>query len=190
MSSSFPEPHIKHPQPGHPHIHTAILLHGRASSGPEFADDMFSSYLSHGINLVTAFPTWRWVFPTSRVCWSNMFQEEMFTWFEEAPLSAENNEPEAEVGSEKKEQRTKTKRLRNSVGFIVRLLEKEVGLLEDKGRVFLGGISQGMATGLCALFCLPASFGGRLGGFLGMCGWLPFAGEIAALGRGLERWAR
>ncbi|KAL4818204.1 hypothetical protein BDW67DRAFT_182941 [Aspergillus spinulosporus] len=113
-----------------------------------------------------------------------MFQEEMCAWFEAEPLSAGNNEPEAEISSEEKEQRVKTEGLRKSVGFIVRLVEKEVGLFEDKkGRVFLGGISQGMATGLCALFCLPASLGGRLGGFLGMCGWLPFAGKIEALGR-------
>ncbi|KAL4737267.1 Alpha/Beta hydrolase protein [Aspergillus similis] len=185
--SPFPEPHMIPPQPGHPHTHTAILLHGRASSGPEFAEDLFSSYLSHGTNLVTAFPTWRWVFPTSRVRWSSMFQEEMCAWFEAGPLSAGNNELEAEVGFEKKERRVKMEGLRRSVGFIVRLVEREVKLLEDKeGQVFLGGISQGMATGLCALFCLPAPLGGRLGGFLGMCGWLPFAGEIAASGRGLE----
>ncbi|KAL4759893.1 uncharacterized protein BDW70DRAFT_138832 [Aspergillus foveolatus] len=116
-----------------------------------------------------------------------MFQEKMCTWFEAGPLNAENNEPEADFGSEKKERIMKTEGLRKSVEFIVRLLEKEVGLLEGKkGLVLLGGISQGMATGLCALFCLPASLGGRLGGFLGMCGWLPFSGEIAALGRELE----
>jgi hypothetical protein len=47
-----------------------------------------------------------------------MFQE-MYTWFEAGPMSAENNEPEAEVGSEKKERRMKTEGLRKSVEFIV-----------------------------------------------------------------------
>lgn len=40
-----------------------------------------------------------------------------------------------------------------------------------------------MATGLWALFCATGRSGlqGPLGGFLGFCGWLPFAKQVEAL---------
>lgn len=48
-------------------------------------------------------------------------------------------------------------------------------------RVVLGGISQGAAVGAWTLLCGRT---GRLGGFVGASGWLPFASGIERLGRG------
>ncbi|KAL4747677.1 hypothetical protein BDW72DRAFT_209452 [Aspergillus terricola var. indicus] len=163
MSSPSPVPHkILLPKtwsPTHPHCNPPPFSR---KLRPEFAEDLFSSYLSREPYL------------------------EMCAWFGAGPLNAGNNEPEAEVGSEKKERREKTEEPRNSVGFIVRLVAREVGLLEDKmGQVFLGGISQGMATGLCALFFLSASSEGRLGGFLGIVA-LEFFSERIFGGSGLN----
>ncbi|RDW83958.1 uncharacterized protein DSM5745_04284 [Aspergillus mulundensis] len=181
-TTPFPIPHIIPPHPDHPHTHTAILLHGRGSCGREFAEDLFTSHTSQGINLPTAFPTWRWVLPTSRVRWSSLFQEEMCAWFGAGPPGRGTDGLNSDTGAKHQEQE-EMEGLRESVEFIVGLVEREVGVLEgQKEKVFLGGMSQGMATGLWTLLSLHASLDGRLGGFLGMCGWLPFAEGVAALG--------
>jgi hypothetical protein len=52
-------------QPRSTHTHTAIVLHGRGSTGPEFADEFFATHLSDKSSLDAKFPGWRWVFPSS-----------------------------------------------------------------------------------------------------------------------------
>ncbi|KAL2816397.1 alpha/beta-hydrolase [Aspergillus cavernicola] len=177
----FPELHIIHPQDNQAHTHTAILLHGRASSGPEFAEDLFSSSTSTGKTLSACLPTWRWVFPTSRNRWSTSFQEDMCAWFDVYSLNDITARQELQVEG-----------LRESVGYVLGIVEGEVERLKgegEDGRVFLGGMSQGMAMGLWTLFCAPGDAIRRwkLGGFLGMSGWLPFAGEVEERGRGQGR---
>lgn len=70
--------------------------------------------------------------------------------------------------------------LRESVVYMLDVIVKrEVEMLGgDSGRVFLGGMSQGMATALWVALCSPMLGMGRFGGLLGFCGWIPFAGEI------------
>lgn len=61
--------------------------------------------------------------------------------------------------------------------YIQDLVKREIELLGgDSRRLVLGGMSQGMATALSA-----SGIGAKetnMGGFVGFCGWMPFAAEI------------
>lgn len=165
----FPVPHI-HAHQG-THTHTAILLHGRGSDGPEFAEDFFSSMTSKNKNLADCLPNWRWVFPSSRDRWTTAFQEEMPAWFDAYSLSNIEERQDLQVEG-----------LRESVAHILAILESEIRLLDGKtSRVYLGGISQGMATALWTVFCARDTIKQPLGGVLGFCGWLPFANKAENL---------
>ncbi|KAJ0418478.1 alpha/beta-hydrolase [Aspergillus carlsbadensis] len=167
----FPTPHIQPPKKPHPHTHTAILLHGLGSNGPEFASELFSSTTSKNQTLPAALPTWRWVFPTSRDRLSTRFQEETCSWFDAYSLSDIQERQELQGEG-----------LRESVSYILDILDEEIRLLDGKaGHVHLGGISQGMATALWTLLCARGRVRQRLGGVLGFCGWLPFAHEMEKL---------
>jgi lysophospholipase-2 len=167
----FPDPHVHLPQS--PHTHTAILLHGRASNGPEFAEELFSSKTSKSQSLPDCLPSWRWVFPTSRDRWSARFQEDMCSWFDAYSLDNIHERQELQIDG-----------LRESVLHILNILENEIELLNEKAsHVYLGGISQGMATALWTLLNATGrkEILGPLGGFLGFCGWLPFAKQVENL---------
>ncbi|CAG7975289.1 unnamed protein product [Penicillium nalgiovense] len=164
----FPAPHIHHAQPFH--THTIILLHGRCSNGLEFAEELFSSTTSKGKNLASCLPTYRWVFPTSRDRWSTTFHEDVCSWFDAYSLN-----------DIQKRQELQKDGLRESILYILDIIEEEARLLDGQlGHIYLGGISQGMATAIWAFF---AGIGtgqvqGPLGGLLGFCGWLPFAQQL------------
>lgn len=162
---TFPTLHIIDPQPGHAHTHTLILLHGRGSTGHEFAEDLLESPLSSGQTLQTRLPTWRLVFPSSKELYSSTFQEDFPQWFDIASLTDPASRPELQIPG-----------LSESVEYIRSLVASEVELLGENSeqKLFLGGISMGFATGMWAFL----TFGQRLGGFVGASGWLPFAREI------------
>jgi predicted esterase len=120
------------------HTHTAILLHGRGSNGPEFAEELFSSLTSTGNNLPDCLPSWRWVFPTARDRWAVAFEEDICAWFDAYSLTNIQERQELQVEG-----------LRESVAHILGILETEIAQLDgDASCVYLGGISQGMATAL------------------------------------------
>lgn len=147
------------------------MLHGRGSTGPEFAEDLFSSTTTTTTkdkdkNLPASLPTWRWVFPTSKERWDSRFEEDLSAWFEAYSLTNTEEKEELQVEG-----------LRESGAYILGILEEEVrGVGGDAGRVFLGGISQGIAMGLWAffLYAVNSKVKKSLGGVLGFCGWLPF----------------
>lgn len=66
-----------------------------------------------------------------------------------------------------------------SVRQVLGVVREERALVGGSERVLLAGISQGCAT---AMFALLAS-GERVGGFFGLCGWLPLAEELEKLMR-------
>ncbi|KAE8323760.1 Alpha/Beta hydrolase protein [Aspergillus sergii] len=170
----FPEPHIYLPQSSH--THTAILLHGRGSNGPEFAEELFSSMTSKGHNLASRLPTWRWVFPTSRDRWSDRFQEEMCAWFDAYSLDDIHERQDLQIAG-----------LRESVTHILGILSHEIEILGgNTSHIYLGGISQGMATALWTLFCATNQIHQPLGGFVGFCGWLPYARQVEDLVQGSQ----
>lgn len=165
---AFPAPHIH--QPEGTHTHTIVLLHGRGSNGPEFAEELFSSTTSNGQNLASRLPNYRWVFPTSRDRWSTTFQEEMSAWFDVYSLTDIQQRRELQKEG-----------LCESILQILEILETEIAMLNGKvSRIYLGGMSQGMATALWVFLAamVTGRVQGPLGGLLGFCGWLPFAHQL------------
>jgi predicted esterase len=75
--------------------------------------------------------------------------------------------------------------LRESLQHVLEVIEEEVGMLGgSRERIVLGGMSQGMAMGLWSLLGYKNDRDPRQGikfaAFVGFCGWLPFARDIAA----------
>lgn len=167
----FPPPHIQPWQTSH--THTVILLHGRGSDGEEFAEEFFSSATSKGKSLASCLPSYRWVFPTSCDRWTTRFQEEICSWFDAYSLDDIHERQELQK-----------KGLKESVLHVIDIIESEAKLLDGRfSNIYLGGISQGMATSFWAFF---AAIGlGKiqepLGGLLGFCGWFPFAHQLETL---------
>lgn len=85
-----------------------------------------------------------------------------------------------EEPSEKKE--LQLEGLRESVGEILEIVRSEAKLLSPE-KIVLGGISQGCATAIFALLYGKI----RIGGFIGLCSWLPFRDEIATIARNWEK---
>jgi lysophospholipase II len=166
--STFPPVHIIEPLAGHTHTHTAIMIHGRGSSGPEFAEELFESKLSGGnSSLRSPLPGWRWVFPSSQSLWSSTFQEEFPAWFEAHSLTDVDARQDLQMEG-----------IRQSTKFLARIMDEEIGRLRGaRENLFLCGISQGGAIALWTLLCqkLP---GGNIGGLVGASCWLPFAEAI------------
>ncbi|KXX77042.1 Acyl-protein thioesterase 1 [Madurella mycetomatis] len=124
-------------EPRSEHTHTAILLHGRGSNGPEFAEELSETASPGQKPLTQRFPGWRW-----------------------------------------------------SVAYVQSVMDHEIARLGGATeRLVIVGISQGGAIGMWTLLC-QRDLGRRLGTFVGVSTWLPFAANIAVhLGRGegLER---
>jgi lysophospholipase-2 len=72
--------------------------------------------------------------------------------------------------------------LRESVSAILELIHQEAKIVPLE-RIFLGGISQGCATAILALLC----GGMRLGGFVGLCSWMPFRAGAMDIARDSKR---
>ncbi|KAK0655318.1 Alpha/Beta hydrolase protein [Cercophora newfieldiana] len=146
----FTSSHIIGPIEGSPHTHTIILLHGRDSQASEFASEFFECEATgpEADRTLTA------LFPTVR--W----------WFDMRSLEDVQERSELQVPG-----------LQSSVDLIIKIIKDEE-LFVPRGRIFLGGISQGFATSLAALF---ADGEGGFAGLCGFCSWLPLANEAASL---------
>ncbi|KAK0725657.1 Alpha/Beta hydrolase protein, partial [Lasiosphaeris hirsuta] len=151
------------PIEGSPHTHTIILLHGRDSQACEFASEFFE-YEATGPQadrtLTALFPTTRWVFPQARALRAERFDTDMSQWFD--MWSQEDVQERSEL---------QVQGLRWSVDLIIKIIKNEE-LLVPRGRIFLGGISQGFAT--------------YVRGFAGLCGfcsWLPLTKDAASMMR-------
>lgn len=165
---AYPPPFIVEPQPGHPHTHTAILLHGRSSTAEEFATDLFSLKTSTPQRtLPECFPFFRWVFPDAGQRWCTLFRGKQSAWFDTFSLDDLSERQDLQVSG-----------LRDGIHFVKSTLEKEVENLGGRAeRVILGGFSQGSATVLWSLFTGAAMGNGRLGAFVGLGAWMPFTRE-------------
>jgi len=149
------------------HTHTAVMLHGRGSTGKEFAEDFLTSTLSDESPIHEKLPGWRWVFPSSQELWSSAFQENMPAWFEAHSLTDITTRQDLQVSG-----------IRDSVNHIIGMIEKEVERLDgNPQRLVLGGISQGGAVGLWTLLCQRNS-AMRPGAVVVASTWLPFAANI------------
>ncbi|EZF33617.1 hypothetical protein H101_02828 [Trichophyton interdigitale H6] len=163
---AFPDLHTIEPRSVH--THTVILLHGRSGNGPEFAEELLNSKTSEETTLIAKFPNCRWVFPTSRERWCSAFQRDLTAWFDVYSLSNTADKQDLQIDG-----------LRESMLYILEVMDQEIDLLGGRlEKVVLGGFSLGMATALWTLLCSAGRFKGKIGAFIGMCGWLPFANEI------------
>lgn len=162
--------HIVEPQAAH--THTAIVLHGRGSDGPEFAEELFGTCLSDGSSLATNLPGWRWVFPSSKELWSSTFQEYIPAWFEAPSLTDTTIGQDLQMAS-----------IVESSEYIQGFIEEEVERLHGKtSNLLFGGVSQGGALAMWMLFCQGTEF--RIGAFFAASTWLPFAENIEKVSPG------
>lgn len=160
------------------HTHTIILLHGRGSSGAEFADEFFQGESFAPQPLSLSFPTIKWVFPSAHRRFSTVFEQEMNEWFDiystTDPYLREDLQLEG---------------LKQSVALIHRVVVAEATILGPGGRerIILGGISQGCAL---AMTCFLTGLCG-IGGLMAFNGWMPLMGlvkdAISATSFGLRR---
>ncbi|KAN0099690.1 alpha/beta-hydrolase [Hyaloscypha variabilis] len=153
------------PQQSDNHSHTIILLHGRDSIASEFACEFFESQAGDGQTLPQVFPTFKWVFPASRMRNSARFESDLSQWFDIWSVEEPSEKKGIQIDG-----------LRESIEEILDVIRGEA-LLVPQSRIILGGISQGCATAIHTLLYA----GIRLGGFVGFCSWLPFQEDIAAI---------
>lgn len=167
----FPKPHVIHPQAAH--TYTIIFLHGRGSSGHEFANDLFESQVGGvsepqiRITLPERFSNCKWVFPTTPKRFSTTFKEELLEWFDIVSLTDPSRREELQVEG-----------LSESVLAMITLIKEESAYVKPSN-IILGGISQGYATAAHVLMALNV----QLAGFVGLSGWMPFARQIKEAGR-------
>ena len=158
-------------QPQAEHSHTAVLLHGRGSTGEEFAEELFASNISSGSSLRDEFPGCRWVFPSSKELWSSTFQEDMPAWFEAPSLTDTTAGRDLQAPG-----------IRDSVAYVCRILDDEISSVGGRPeKVVLGGISQGGAIAMWTLLCHGQAHAQGLCAFIGASTWLPFAADIEAI---------
>jgi lysophospholipase-2 len=150
---------------GGDHSHTIIFLHGRDSIASEFANEFFESQASDDRTLPEIYPTIKWIFPAAQIRSSARFETEMSQWFDMWSIESPSTKKELQIDG-----------LRESIGEILDIIRSET-LLVPAARIILGGISQGCATAIHALLCGEI----RLGGFIGLNGWLPFQDDIATI---------
>ncbi|SMY21402.1 unnamed protein product [Zymoseptoria tritici ST99CH_1A5] len=137
------------------HTHTVIFLHGRDSTAKEFAEEFFESQASGEETLLDFFPSVKWVFPSAGLLNSARFGCELSQWFDmhntENPHEQEDDQ-----------------HLLPSMKRIQDIIAQEAALI-GHDKIILGGISQGCAVAIYALL----SGHRQLGGFIGLCSWLP-----------------
>ncbi|KAF4183479.1 hypothetical protein CNMCM8927_004938 [Aspergillus lentulus] len=158
------------------HTHTIILLHGRGSKGEDFGHIFMES-----TDIAKRLPTTKFIFPTASKRRSTVMKRiPINQWFDNYSLKNPNTRTELQIDG-----------LQESSEFLRKLIDEEAKLLSNDpavgdgySRVVIGGLSQGCAA---SVFCLLGGFlsaskdgdGKRLGGYIGMSGWLPFEGEIS-----------
>lgn len=187
---SYPAPFIVHPTATHKQ--TFILLHGRGSNGEAFGSRILQSPLSpikeprpsdqHPTPILqTAFPEVKFIFPTAKPRRAKWYNRSLINqWFDNVPIDEQDKRQMS-----REEEEWQLEGLRESEEFVRGILEDERRLVVAQN-VVLGGLSQGCAMGLWVLLSWEGCGGGgegkgRPGGFVGMSGWLPFAGDIEGI---------
>jgi predicted esterase len=153
-------------QPTSQHRRTVIFLHGRDSNALEFSEDFLESQTSNDLTLPEIFTDTKWLFPTALMITSSRFGCEMSQWFDmHSTEDPHDREYEQDLVP-----------AREQIQEIIALEAEIVGA----GNVVLGGISQGCAVAIHALLRGHP----RLGGFIGLCGWMPRRDEITTMSTG------
>jgi lysophospholipase-2 len=148
------------------HTHTIIFLHGRGSTASTFHSEVFESQDSQDKFFTQIFPSIKWIFPCAPKSWAETDGEEMCQWFDMVSVQRPWE------GFER--QRTSLEENAEQVMGLIEQEAKQIG----KERVILAGISQGCATAIYTIITREV----RLGGFFGLCGWLPVIEQELQLG--------
>ncbi|KAF4617058.1 hypothetical protein G7Y89_g15090 [Cudoniella acicularis] len=195
-SDAYPPPHIIHPSGGE-HKTTLILLHGTSTSGPELAASLFSIPLASDTtstdcitlnqdlpsvtltsqkNLESALPYTRIVFPTGKPRKTTVFNgKETNAWFDVADFSDRTKGEDLQIPG-----------IRESIIYLCSLIQEEIYLLSDqgresKGRIVIGGFSQGAAMSFMLLLSgelLSQNLSHEIGAWTLLSGWTPFRAQI------------
>ncbi|RMZ84414.1 hypothetical protein DV738_g469, partial [Chaetothyriales sp. CBS 135597] len=175
--------------PSKSHTHSIILLHGRGSNASRFGLEFLESKTSTGKTLQECFPSVKFIFPTAKKRRAAIFKRMPINqWFDIYSLEDPAERQDLQYDG-----------LRETTEFIGRIvMEEAAGLTEGVRNVLVGGLSQGCAMALIISlsFIWSGSSGleeslaasteapvvnQSLAGFIGMSGWLPFAGDIASV---------
>ncbi|KAK6346126.1 hypothetical protein TWF730_010457 [Orbilia blumenaviensis] len=157
--------HVVHPVATH--AVTIILLHGRGSNGPKFGTNFITSNTSTGSTLFKRFPSAKWIFPTAKKRRAVLFNRlPIHQWFDIYDINNQSYKEHLQVDG-----------LQETTEMLHGLIEEEIGNGIPAERIIIGGLSQGCAASLYALLCYRQ----RLGGYIGMSGWLPFAKYVEAI---------
>lgn len=145
-------------EPQAPHTHTIILLHGKGEDGIGFSEQLLEHvYDSQGDTLPKTFPTVKWVFPCAPEGIDSRKNIRTTQWFDvwdtTKPWERADLQWPGLIAGERD---------------IRRLINAEATIIPS-ANILIGGISQGCALALSIFLCSRM----KLGGFLGMCGWMP-----------------
>ncbi|KAI1166121.1 phospholipase/carboxylesterase [Nemania serpens] len=151
-------------EPTTAHTHTIILLYGLSSNGKKFGQELLETgKTKSGKTLSELLPGARFVFPTAKRRRSSAFGRKKLTqWFDIVRVEDPSYRNETQLQG-----------LAESALEIRDLLQHEMTRVPAR-QIILGGLSQGCAMSLSVLLSLEFP----LGGFVGMCGYLPFQQEI------------
>ncbi|KAJ7721509.1 putative phospholipase/carboxylesterase, partial [Mycena metata] len=150
------------------HTHTIILLHGRGSNGERFGLELLKAQGSDNKTLGEQFPGLKFVFPTAKKRRAVAFNRTPINqWFDNHSLEEPLQRQELQYDG-----------LYETSVFIHGLIDEEAKLVGNS-RVIIGGLSQGCAASLHALLNFQPDEGALLG-YIGLCGWLPFADILGA----------
>lgn len=164
-----------------PHRQTFIILHGRGSWAAKFGppllehqlastDDSTASDAQDGSleTLRSHFPHARFVFPSAALRRATIYKRALTRqWFDNWHLDQPATTREYLL----------IPGLRETTRFIHELLAKEERIVPGgASNIIIGGLSQGCAASLVALFLWE---GEPPAAWFGLCGWLPFASTLA-----------
>ena len=156
-------------QPTRIHTHTVVLLHGLSTDGVIFGTDFMENALNaKGSTLPQAFPQVKFIFPSGAPRRCTAFGGKLMrVWFDVTTIT------DRTIGEDKQ-----IEGLAESTTYLCKLVREEITSLELVGRsredLVLGGFSQGCAMSIWVLL----NMGLKLGGYVGMSGWLPFRRQI------------
>ena len=155
------------------HTHTIIFLHGLSSNAAEFHSEFFESQSSTGLFFPQLLPSVKWIFPCAPFAYSSSENDGGRKWFAINSVQTPQDEPE-----------TQKPGLESSKNLLLEVMQQEARIV-GMHNVVLAGISQGCATAIYTL--LTANPRLEIGGFIGLCGWVPLASDVRGIARE-EAW--
>lgn len=165
---AYLDPMVIPPKSSTQHTHTLILLHGRGSNALSFGSELLAS-----TKLPSRLPTVKLIFPTAKKRRAiALGRLPINQWFDITSLEDPDERADIQIEG-----------LCETGSFLRELIEREAAVFAGEpdggyGRIILGGLSQGCATGIFTFLAGQDDKMRKLGGFAGMSGWLPLNGQL------------